>query len=212
MVRARGPAELQFNPNTEPGSQQCGAAIFYSVTSTVAGLQGIELGTQLIKQAVVRLKAEFPQLHTFSTLSPIPGYRAWLLRELAVAAREKSDLLTSQEWAGLVATGVTTYAKLLEVVRAGAWHADPDLCLVLRPALTRLCARYLLQEKRRGLALNSVANFHLRNGAVVWRLNWLGDTSHRGMQDPSTYIQGRGPLLELFLINADFGLSAVTWP
>ena len=202
VVRARGPAELQFSPNTEPGSQQCGAAIFYSVTSTVAGLQGIELGTQLIKQAVVRLKAEFPQLHTFSTLSPIPGYRAWLLRELAVAAREKGDLLMSQEWAGLVATGVTTYTKLLEVVRAGAWHSDPDLCLVLRPALSRLCARYLLQEKRRGLALNSVANFHLRNGAVVWRLNWLGDTSHRGMQDPGTCIQGRGPLLKLLLIKS----------
>lgn len=27
----------------------------------------------------------------------------------------------------------------------------------------------------------STANFHLRNGAVLWRLNWLADTSARGM-------------------------------
>ena len=26
-----------------------------------------------------------------------------------------------------------------------------------------------------------VANFHLRNGAVVWRINWLADTSVRGL-------------------------------
>ena len=25
------------------------------------------------------------------------------------------------------------------------------------------------------------ANFHLRNGAVLWRLNWLADTSSRGL-------------------------------
>ena len=26
-----------------------------------------------------------------------------------------------------------------------------------------------------------LANFHLRNGAVVWRINWLADTSVRGL-------------------------------
>jgi hypothetical protein len=26
-----------------------------------------------------------------------------------------------------------------------------------------------------------VANFHLRNGATLWRLNWLADPSPRGM-------------------------------
>ena len=49
------------------------AAIFYSVTSTQAGLQGIELGTHLIKQAVTRLHEEFSAMTTISTLSPIPS-------------------------------------------------------------------------------------------------------------------------------------------
>lgn len=41
------------------------------------------------------------------------------------------------------------------------------------PMLTKLAARYLLTEKRRKYALDPVANFHLRNGAEVFRLNYL---------------------------------------
>ena len=46
----------------------------------------------------------------------------------------------------------------------------------------RLCAYYVTKIKhpRTGYARDPVANFHLRNGAVVWRLNWLGDRSERG--------------------------------
>ncbi|CAF4393627.1 unnamed protein product, partial [Rotaria magnacalcarata] len=46
----------------------------------------------------------------------------------------------------------------------------------------RLCAYYLTQVKhsKTGYARDPVANFHLRNGAVVWRLNWLADRSERG--------------------------------
>ena len=28
-----------------------------------------------------------------------------------------------------------------------------------------------------------VANFHLRNGASIWRLNWMADPSRRGMEE-----------------------------
>ena len=52
---------------------------------------------------------------------------------------------------------------------------------MLRPILMRLAARYLVQERRRRLALDPVANFHLRNGAAVWRLNWRADLSRRGL-------------------------------
>lgn len=51
----------------------------------------------------------------------------------------------------------------------------------MRPAMTRLAAQYLLRERRRGAALDPVANFHLRNGAAVARLNWLADPSARGL-------------------------------
>lgn len=48
----------------------------------------------------------------------------------------------------------------------------PDADAVLRPVLMRLAARYLVCEKRRSFALCPVANFHLRNGASLWRINW----------------------------------------
>src|SRR6476660_5399549 len=53
-------------------------AIFYSISSCQDGLRGISFGNFLIKQVVEELKAEFPQLKRFSTLSPVPGFRRWL--------------------------------------------------------------------------------------------------------------------------------------
>ena len=47
--------------------------------------------------------------------------------------------------------------------------------------LMRLCAGYLLHVRRRRLAFDPVANFHLRNGASVWRLNWAADLSCNGL-------------------------------
>jgi hypothetical protein len=52
----------------------------------------------------------------------------------------------------------------------------------LKAPLLRLAAYYLLNEKHRGRALDSVANFHLRNGAKIHRLNWKADTSQAGME------------------------------
>ena len=54
--------------------EECRAAIFYSVTSTQAGLQGIELGTHLIKQAVTRLQAEFSAMKSYPRSPPSPAH------------------------------------------------------------------------------------------------------------------------------------------
>ena len=47
--------------------------------------------------------------------------------------------------------------------------------------LSRLCAQYLLHAKSRSEPLDSVARFHLGNGARMERLNWLGDVSPAGL-------------------------------
>lgn len=70
---------------------------------------------------------------------------------------------------------------LLNLLKNNGWYRVPELVEQLEQPLIRLCAFYLYNEKRRAYALNSVANFHLKNGAVIWRLNWLGDTSPRGL-------------------------------
>ncbi|MCP5045920.1 MAG: decarboxylase, partial [bacterium] len=40
----------------------------------------------------------------------------------------------------------------------------------------------LVNAKKGTRALDPVANFHLRNGARIERLNWLADTSAKGME------------------------------
>ena len=110
---------------------------------------------------VHELTAEMPGLRTFATLSPIPGFRKWLVR----AAREHR----------LAGEGD------LGDVESSEWVAErrPDDDLEAR--LLRLCARYLLHEKRGRQPLDPVARFHLRNGARLERLNWMGDPSPSGL-------------------------------
>ena len=64
------------------------------------------------------------------------------------------------------------------------WHQDEQIVSVLQPVLMHLVADYLLCQRREssGTALDSVAHFHLSNGAMVERINWLADTSARGMR------------------------------
>ncbi len=70
--------------------QKATTAIFYSISNTQAGLRGVSFGDSLIKNVVETLKAEFPQLKTFATLSPIPGFRPWLAKN-ATAMLDKLD-------------------------------------------------------------------------------------------------------------------------
>ena len=63
-------------------------AVFYSISNAQSGLDGINLGNFLIKRVVDELTREFEGLTTFATLSPIPGFRAWLDKRLANGADE----------------------------------------------------------------------------------------------------------------------------
>ena len=133
-------------------------AVFYSISNCQRGLLGISFGNFLIKQVVHELAAEMPGLRTFATLSPVPGFRKWLAR----AAREG-------RWAGEGGAGVGDLD--------GADWPTADL----EPRVLRLCARYLLHEKRGRQPLDPVARFHLRNGARLERLNWMADPSTSGL-------------------------------
>ena len=64
------------SPVVDPAS--CRYAMFYSISSCHEGLRGVTLGNALIRRAVDSLGHEFPRLKTFATLSPVPGFRAWL--------------------------------------------------------------------------------------------------------------------------------------
>lgn len=58
-------------------ASETSVAVFYSISNCQAGLHGISFGNLLIKQVVGELKQALPQLDTFVTLSPIPGFNKW---------------------------------------------------------------------------------------------------------------------------------------
>ncbi|KAK2841957.1 hypothetical protein Q5P01_012157 [Channa striata] len=174
--------------DSEEDVNKVNAAIFYSISSTQAGLQGVELGNYLIKRVVREMQSEFPHMAQFSSLSPIPGFSSWLQGVLVQYRKEGrgSELLSEQEWKEVEqatdsSPGTQTVDALRKLIATSEWMRSERLSRVLEPVLMRLCAWYLYGEKRRGYALNPVANFHLQNGATMWRLNWLGDTSPRGV-------------------------------
>jgi len=121
----------------------------------------VAFGNLLIKQVVEELKAEFPQLKRFSTLSPVPGFRRWLGPRLA--------------------NGSDPDAALLPLMESGDWWNDPTQSEKLRVSLLRLCARYLTRKP--SIRVDPVARFHLGNGARLERINWLGNSAPRGIEE-----------------------------
>ena len=51
----------------------------------------------------------------------------------------------------------------------------------LRANLMQLCATYLTRKP--SIRIDPVARFHLGNGARLERINWLGNTTPRGIQE-----------------------------
>ena len=132
-------------------------AMFYSITNCQTGLRGVSFGNFLIKQVVEDLSREFLRLRKFATLSPIPGFRSWLSS-------------TPRRMSGeLAAAGIASRDQLMALSSS------------LADEIRRLCAYYLVREKRGRAPLNSVARFHLANGARLARLNWMGDASAAGI-------------------------------
>ncbi len=164
-------------PQTDPHTAQ--AAIFYSISNTQPGLRGVSFGGFLIKRVVDELCAEFPKLKTFATLSPVPGFRKWL--DARLKARDPA-LFGPEEAVKLAVAG-----KAHDAFEGLASLIGQDLAAVREAAtvsatLTRLVAHYLVEEKAEDRPLDPVARFHLGNGARLERVNWLADTSPRGLK------------------------------
>ncbi len=146
---------------------QATTAVFYSISNCQRGLSGVSFGHFLIKQVAEEIARETPKLSTFVTLSPAPNFAQWLTRE---RANEQSQVLSASDRAALAN---------LETV--GWWQAEATREPVKEPLIRAAAWYYLHARTRNGSPIDSVARFHLGNGARLERLNWLADTSERAI-------------------------------
>jgi len=160
-------------------SEKASTAIFYSISNTQPGLAGISLGNFLIKTVVQELSNEFENLKHFATLSPVPGFRNWLAPQLAQGdesvLRPKEIGTLKEHFDG------ENGALVLDNILTDDWCEKSEVAEIVKSILQRLCAQYLLEERRGSRALDPVANFHLSNGARLEQINWLADLSEIGM-------------------------------
>lgn len=165
IPQAIGPVLAEKRKAINPTSATC--AVFYSISNCHLGLRGISFGNFLIKQVVEELKSELPNLRDFVTLSPVPGFMAWLLREREARS---SQFLTAED------------TNALKHLDKPEWPRNADAVSALEQVLPRAVARYLLYAKNGGdKPIDPVARFHLGNGARLERVNWLGDLSAKGI-------------------------------
>ena len=83
-----------------------------------AGLAGIDLGNMLIKSVVRHLASEDPHIKVHSTLSPMPGFRAWVLRMLKTDSSRFLDFFRVFSWYKrfmFVAWGLANYEYRIKI-------------------------------------------------------------------------------------------------
>src|SRR5437879_6492760 len=140
-------------------------AVFYSISNTQRGLGGISFGNFLLKQVAGELRRELPKLEDFVTLSPVPGFVQWL--------KQADDVPVSDE-----------ERTLLAHLDEPDWFDNVELASQLRSLLEPLAAYYFLKARTpKGRLIDSVARFHLGNGARLARIDWPGDLSPKGLRE-----------------------------
>jgi malonyl-CoA decarboxylase len=146
-------------------TERARTAVFYSISNTQRGLGGISFGSFLIKQVVEELRRELPKLENFVTLSPVPGFVQWL--------KQAPDVPLSDD----------DRAQFVHLDEAD-WFDNVELAQQLRTLLEPLAAYYFLKARNpKGRLIDSVARFHLGNGARLERIDWLGDLSPKGLRE-----------------------------
>jgi malonyl-CoA decarboxylase len=169
------PSRILSNPSSAD------TAVFYSINNCQPGLRGISFGNFLIKQVVHRLVADFPRIRTFGTLSPIPGLGA------ALTGREIPTGFTAGRLRNLIRD------SRIELRRASGSADELEGLLLLlnspypRPrlvgkVLSDLAVAYLTRIRRGKHVADSVAHFHLSNGARIERINPEADRSPHGRE------------------------------
>lgn len=172
-------APLIENRASDGAHSSARCATFYSISNCQPGLRGVSLGNFLIKRVCEILRSENPGVRRFCTLSPMPGYAAWL--------RAGAPLEPPRVPRGAAADVERARETVRVALESGALAPDAgrleNLEPALREALGRLAVSYLCTTRDTDPASDPVARFHLNNGARIERLNWLANRSRRGLAE-----------------------------
>jgi malonyl-CoA decarboxylase len=177
MPDAIAPLIAKNSDVTSP--KQFRVAAFYSISNCEPGLRGVSLGNFLIKRVAEELKKELPQLKTFCTLSPIPGFMTWLARGKAALAYEGLKPAVVKR----LGAAHDTLHEATGGALASLTHIDTlqTLSEDASEALLALAGAYLIHESPRAQG-DPVARFHLDNGARLERINALANVSTKGLR------------------------------
>jgi len=161
-------------------------------------------------------------LKHFHTLSPIPKFREWIDLKLSADTNEHFNLtkaLTVDELDFLKGHFKTNelseiFEKMKVYMKSNEFRsrmsvvnfdaaktADLKIERVLAGFLQKACTFYLYYEKKNGYAFNSVANFHLKNGAHIYRVNCNGDLSDNGWKSSYGFMVNYGYKLDELDVN-----------
>jgi len=145
------------------------SAIFYSISSLETGLRGIDLGHRLIISACEQMANDETTINLkhFSSLSPVPSFRRWLMSNLS--NEFVRNTVSTDKW--------TLFEQLVKT-------ADPEFIDLFETELIKICTYYLTRAKKPdGTVECSVGNFHIRNGATLWRINFGANRFEYGLQE-----------------------------
>jgi malonyl-CoA decarboxylase len=174
-----------INPDTEEANpENADTAVFYSINNALKGLRGVSFGNFLIKQVVTELSAEFAGIHRFVTLSPLPSLRqgisSLLANELGESLRLQLNAVVGDRLQTLrQASEQSNLTEILDELTAS--NQPTGIQELVNEVLIDIILFYLVYAKRGEHAYESVAHFHLSNGARLERINTQANPSERGL-------------------------------
>ncbi len=140
-------------------SQEATTAVFYSISNCQKGLQGISFGNFLIKQVATNLQNNFKSLSKFVTLSPVPGFSKWLKSNDTILFNKMHNKLS-----------------LNKIQKNEA---------ILNETVLKY---FFISNRSDNLPNDPVARFHLGNGAILEKINFLSNISENGLEQSLGYM------------------------
>lgn len=187
-------------------------AVFYSLNSTFKALSGIGLGEKMIIRAKEYIQDHYPHVKQFATLSPVSGLRKYvdtiiqdresfysLTKDMLDETSKKNIFfphkninMIMKEYKRMNSSKSYAFSKiLLRILHSNNWFENSVYRKNLEDPLIKLCKYYLSVEKKKDresgqilpAALDPVAHFHLSNGASIGSINYLANTTEKGLDE-----------------------------